>query len=349
MVLWESPRPCGGWTLCEGFCWLLLLPVLLLLAARPARLAAFPTSLSDCQTPTGWNCSGKREPRRRPPAPGPRPRPPQRGRVSGADPPAPVRALGPGLPPPNPPGRPTSARGGAGAGQAAERAGPRRWGRGEGRGADPCTRAPGAAGILGNTKRGGSVDHRKEPRSGGKDETEPSPSLKGKVSLKPARNNFMRKNKRESNKSNSDCGGDGFRQKCREAPWSRVREQVTRILQELGFPEMHSLAPSLPPSETPSLLPSAPLSHPPGLLGCKRRCFCSPEMLLSGLPKLLDGEGKLRKDAFVGLQAWECITEPGRLVRRRAEPTRRTPTPFLGRLPWTGSGAPLARRGPCRV
>ncbi|KAH0621596.1 hypothetical protein JD844_023078, partial [Phrynosoma platyrhinos] len=31
---------------------------MLLLAARPARLAAFPTSLSDCQTPTGWNCSG---------------------------------------------------------------------------------------------------------------------------------------------------------------------------------------------------------------------------------------------------------------------------------------------------
>ncbi|KAK2500367.1 hypothetical protein MC885_015021 [Smutsia gigantea] len=58
MVLWESPRQCGSWTLCEGFCWLLLLPVTLLLVARPARLAAFPTSLSDCQTPTGWNCSG---------------------------------------------------------------------------------------------------------------------------------------------------------------------------------------------------------------------------------------------------------------------------------------------------
>lgn len=58
MVLWESPRQCSSWTLCEGFCWLLLLPVMLLIIARPVKLAAFPTSLSDCQTPTGWNCSG---------------------------------------------------------------------------------------------------------------------------------------------------------------------------------------------------------------------------------------------------------------------------------------------------
>ncbi|XP_044890101.1 tomoregulin-2 isoform X3 [Prionailurus viverrinus] len=58
MVLWESPRQCSSWTLCEGFCWLLLLPVMLLIVARPVKLAAFPTSLSDCQTPTGWNCSG---------------------------------------------------------------------------------------------------------------------------------------------------------------------------------------------------------------------------------------------------------------------------------------------------
>lgn len=62
MVLWESPRQCGSWTLCEGFCWLLLLPVTLLIIARPVKLAAFPTSLSDCQTPTGWNCSGKSRP-----------------------------------------------------------------------------------------------------------------------------------------------------------------------------------------------------------------------------------------------------------------------------------------------
>lgn len=61
MVLWESPRQCSSWTLCEGFCWLLLLPVMLLIVARPVKLAAFPTSLSDCQTPTGWNCSGKSE------------------------------------------------------------------------------------------------------------------------------------------------------------------------------------------------------------------------------------------------------------------------------------------------
>ncbi|KAF6116598.1 transmembrane protein with EGF like and two follistatin like domains 2 [Phyllostomus discolor] len=58
MVLWESPRQCSSWTLCEGFCWLLLLPIMLLIVARPVKLAAFPTSLSDCQTPTGWNCSG---------------------------------------------------------------------------------------------------------------------------------------------------------------------------------------------------------------------------------------------------------------------------------------------------
>lgn len=60
MVLWESSaaRQCSSWTLCDCFCWLLL-PVTLLIVARPDKLAAFPTSLSDCQTPTGWNCSGK--------------------------------------------------------------------------------------------------------------------------------------------------------------------------------------------------------------------------------------------------------------------------------------------------
>lgn len=156
MVLWESPRPCGGWTLSEGCCWLLLLPVLLLLAARPARLAAFPTSLSDCQTPTGWNCSGKREPGRRPP-----PR--------SADPPAPARALSPGLPLPSPPGRPTSARGAAGAGQAARRAGPAGLGARREQVRGPLPPRPRAAGVLGNTEPGGSVGHRKEPRSGGKD------------------------------------------------------------------------------------------------------------------------------------------------------------------------------------
>ncbi|XP_042640105.1 tomoregulin-2 isoform X2 [Tyto alba] len=60
MVPWEPspPRQCGGgWTLCDCCCWLLL-PAVLLVLARPDKLAAFPTSLSDCQTPTGWNCSG---------------------------------------------------------------------------------------------------------------------------------------------------------------------------------------------------------------------------------------------------------------------------------------------------
>ncbi|MEE6490451.1 hypothetical protein FKM82_015880 [Ascaphus truei] len=55
MVVVESHRPC--WTLCDCLC-SLLLPSLLLTIARPVKLAAFPTSLSDCQTPTGWNCSG---------------------------------------------------------------------------------------------------------------------------------------------------------------------------------------------------------------------------------------------------------------------------------------------------
>ncbi|KAM5152096.1 tomoregulin-2 isoform 1-T2 [Mantella aurantiaca] len=55
MVVGESHRPC--WTLWDCLC-SLLLPSLLLIIARPGKLAAFPTSLSDCQTPTGWNCSG---------------------------------------------------------------------------------------------------------------------------------------------------------------------------------------------------------------------------------------------------------------------------------------------------
>ncbi|XP_060113045.1 tomoregulin-2 [Heteronotia binoei] len=49
----------AGWTWGDCFVgWLLLPAALLFLLARPLRLAAFPTSLSDCQTPTGWNCSG---------------------------------------------------------------------------------------------------------------------------------------------------------------------------------------------------------------------------------------------------------------------------------------------------
>ncbi|KAJ7345518.1 hypothetical protein JRQ81_001468 [Phrynocephalus forsythii] len=65
MVWWESSAPSrqcsggsGSWTLSDGFGWWLLPPMLLFLLARPLKLAAFPTSLSDCQTPTGWNCSG---------------------------------------------------------------------------------------------------------------------------------------------------------------------------------------------------------------------------------------------------------------------------------------------------
>lgn len=69
---WEPspPRQCGGggWTLCDCCCWLLL-PAVLLVLARPDKLAAFPTSLSDCQTPTGWNCSGKHRSTSRPAPP----------------------------------------------------------------------------------------------------------------------------------------------------------------------------------------------------------------------------------------------------------------------------------------
>lgn len=75
MVPGEPPaaRQCGGWALCDCCCWLLLPALLLLLLlARPDKLAAFPTSLSDCQTPTGWNCSGtRRHPARGAPVPPP--------------------------------------------------------------------------------------------------------------------------------------------------------------------------------------------------------------------------------------------------------------------------------------
>ncbi|XP_043931145.1 tomoregulin-2 isoform X1 [Protopterus annectens] len=51
----ESHRRC--WTLCD--CLLLtILLIMLIVCQLPAKLKAFPTSLSDCQTPTGWNCSG---------------------------------------------------------------------------------------------------------------------------------------------------------------------------------------------------------------------------------------------------------------------------------------------------
>lgn len=97
----ESPRPGGGWTLGEGVCWLLLLPVLLLLVARPARLAAFPTSLSDCQTPTGWNCSGESRPGPNPAPAGARASPP--GPAPPGARPAPPPAPGPEPRAPEPP------------------------------------------------------------------------------------------------------------------------------------------------------------------------------------------------------------------------------------------------------
>uniref|UniRef100_A0A667YN01 Transmembrane protein with EGF-like and two follistatin-like domains 2a n=1 Tax=Myripristis murdjan TaxID=586833 RepID=A0A667YN01_9TELE len=52
--LWRSPpassRTVGGWV------WIALVSFLATLPVE--QLRAFPSSLSDCQTPTGWNCSG---------------------------------------------------------------------------------------------------------------------------------------------------------------------------------------------------------------------------------------------------------------------------------------------------
>ncbi|KAG8147205.1 hypothetical protein E2320_022755, partial [Naja naja] len=53
----RSRKSCCCGNLCDCYgC--LLLPVTLLIVAWPDKLAAFPASLSGCQTPTGWNCSG---------------------------------------------------------------------------------------------------------------------------------------------------------------------------------------------------------------------------------------------------------------------------------------------------
>lgn len=46
---WSGPA--GGWFRITLVSFLATLPV--------EQLRAFPSSLSDCQTPTGWNCSGE--------------------------------------------------------------------------------------------------------------------------------------------------------------------------------------------------------------------------------------------------------------------------------------------------
>ncbi|XP_014344595.1 tomoregulin-2a isoform X2 [Latimeria chalumnae] len=56
LAMVESPG--RSWTLGDWLCSLALLAMVTFLSL-PVKLSAYPTSLSDCQTPTGWNCSGK--------------------------------------------------------------------------------------------------------------------------------------------------------------------------------------------------------------------------------------------------------------------------------------------------
>lgn len=214
MVPWESPRQCGSWTLCEGFCWLLLLPVLLLLAARPAKLAAFPTSLSDCQTPTGWNCSGEsRTPSLGPP-----------GRGGGRK--VQVR----------PPSRPRRAAG-----------------RGD---SDPfhgwfC----------------GLPEERTHPWG----DTEPRIcNVIKEKSLERARNNFMRKNQRESNKSDGDWrGGADSRQRRGGARVWRSRPGRA-VPEKLGCRRFGGSPRSLPRS-LPILAARGAVAAARGRASCGRR------------------------------------------------------------------------------
>lgn len=151
-------------------------------------------------------------------------------------------------------------------------------------------------------------------------------SLKKKVWLKREKNNFKRKKEGESNKSNGDCRGNtDYWQKGHEGAlvWHSRPGYTDSIgawvSKDLISPPNLFLPPSLPPS--PTLYTH---SHPPSLLGCKRHCFCFPEMPLPCLPKLFDGGRKLRKDSFLGLPGRGGL-EQGRagsgIGGRRAEPT----------------------------
>ncbi|CAL8372075.1 unnamed protein product [Arctogadus glacialis] len=52
------PRALRRWRRTAGsWVWITLVSVLASLPVE--QLCAFPSSLSDCQTPTGWNCSGR--------------------------------------------------------------------------------------------------------------------------------------------------------------------------------------------------------------------------------------------------------------------------------------------------
>ncbi|KAK6292747.1 hypothetical protein J4Q44_G00373320 [Coregonus suidteri] len=53
----QEPRRSHQWSRTVGdWVWITVVSVLATLPVE--QLCAFPSSLSDCQTPTGWNCSG---------------------------------------------------------------------------------------------------------------------------------------------------------------------------------------------------------------------------------------------------------------------------------------------------
>ena len=116
---------------------------------------------------------------------------------------------------------------------------------------------------------------------------------------------------------------------------SGIQDQVTEILKELVFQEIQLLSLSLSVSVCLSLSLRLSLSvsphthtnrhtHPPSLVGCKRRCFCIPELPLSCLPRLLDGRRKLRQQPFARLPG-RAVHDQGRagsrVGGRRAELT----------------------------
>ncbi|XP_061579908.1 tomoregulin-2a isoform X2 [Cololabis saira] len=54
----QERRRSRRWSGTAGRCWLRITLFSFLAALPVEQLRAFPSSLSDCQTPTGWNCSG---------------------------------------------------------------------------------------------------------------------------------------------------------------------------------------------------------------------------------------------------------------------------------------------------
>lgn len=153
----------------------------------------------------------------------------------------------------------------------------------------------------------------------------------------------MRKNEQESIWFNSECKENAdYWPKCHEGRWSRFQDQVTRILKKLGLQEIQFL----------TLFLSLLVSHPPSLLGCKRRCFCTPRCLSLPSPGSYTVEGSWEKNPRLASQAGMGMTQarqaPAQADRGRNQPRWALTPPFLGRLPGSGSGA-LAHSGPFRV